>query len=83
MSTVAHDLRRSFFVVATIAVLVLLQSLRVASAEPLAPSEPPNVGDAFRRVRSNMVPVHRGSLEARVTQPRGRRREGVLPPNEC
>jgi predicted secreted acid phosphatase len=46
MSTVAHDLRRSFFAVATIAVLVVLQSLRVASAEPLAPSEPPNVGDA-------------------------------------
>jgi predicted secreted acid phosphatase len=46
MSTVAHDLRSSFFAVATIAVLVVLQSLRVASAEPLAPSEPPNVGDA-------------------------------------
>ena len=46
MSTVAHDLRRSFFAAATIAVLVVLQSLRVASAEPLAPSEPPNVGDA-------------------------------------
>ena len=46
MSTVAQDLRSSFFAAATIAVLVVLQSLRVASAEPLAPSEPPNVGDA-------------------------------------
>ena len=46
MSTVAHDLRRSFFAAATIAVLIVLQSLRVASAEPLAPGEPPNVGDA-------------------------------------
>ena len=46
MSTVAHDLRRSFFAAATITVLVVLQSLRVASAEPFALSEPPNVGDA-------------------------------------
>jgi predicted secreted acid phosphatase len=46
MSTVAQDLRSSFFAAATIGVLVVLQSLRVASAEPLAPSEPPNVGDA-------------------------------------
>jgi predicted secreted acid phosphatase len=44
MTTVAQDLRRSFFAAATIAVLVVLQSL--ASAEPLAPNEPPNVGDA-------------------------------------
>jgi hypothetical protein len=46
MSTVAQDLRSSFFAAATIAVLVVLPGLGVASAEPLALSEPPNVGDA-------------------------------------
>jgi predicted secreted acid phosphatase len=46
MSAVAHDLRRSFFAAATIAVLVVVQSLRAASAEPLTPGEPHNVGDA-------------------------------------
>ena len=46
MSTVAQDLRGSFFAAATITLLVVLQSLRVASAESFALSEPPNVGDA-------------------------------------
>ena len=63
----------TFFVVATIAVLVVLQSLRVASAEPLAPGEPPNVGDAkFARHRLLQI----GSVRAR---PRRRSVPGQRP----
>ena len=41
-----QNLRRFFFAGGTIAVLVVVQSLRLASAEPVALSEPANVGDA-------------------------------------
>ena len=43
---ILQNLRRFFFAGATIAVLVVVQSLRLASAEPAALSEPANVGDA-------------------------------------
>jgi hypothetical protein len=46
MGTVARDLRRVFFAAAAIVVLLVLPGLRLASAEPLALSEPANVGDA-------------------------------------
>jgi hypothetical protein len=43
---ISQNLRKFFFAGGTIAVLVVVQSLRLASAEPVALSEPPNVGDA-------------------------------------
>jgi hypothetical protein len=43
---ILQSLRKFFFAAGTIAVLVVVQSLRLASAEPVALSEPPNVGDA-------------------------------------